>query len=140
MIPDLSVHVLEDEGMLASLLREADQNEFKVLQLSLTGATGKADLLRNLKAGFPLPDYMGVNWDALEECLRDLPLGDHKGFLLVLRGADGLLSLRLPDLRTLIAILTEAAKFWLARDAPFSTVLVGSAALTEALTSEILRR
>lgn len=32
----------------------------------------KEELLDRLAAALPLPDYFGHNWDALEECLRDL--------------------------------------------------------------------
>jgi RNAse (barnase) inhibitor barstar len=32
----------------------------------------KQDLLRALSKGLELPAYFGYNWDALEECLRDL--------------------------------------------------------------------
>jgi hypothetical protein len=32
----------------------------------------KQDLLRALATGLNLPAYFGYNWDALEECLRDL--------------------------------------------------------------------
>jgi hypothetical protein len=32
----------------------------------------KADLLRALAIGLKFPDYFGWNWDALDECMRDL--------------------------------------------------------------------
>ncbi len=42
----------------------------------------KTDLLNFLAGAFPLPDYFGHNWDALEECLCDLSwLGSEKVLL-----------------------------------------------------------
>lgn len=44
----------------------------------------KADLLRALSKGLEFPSYFGWNWDALEECLRDLSwLGERQCIVLV---------------------------------------------------------
>lgn len=44
----------------------------------------KQDLLRALATGLNLPKYFGHNWDALEECLRDLSwLGDESTIVLL---------------------------------------------------------
>ena len=44
----------------------------------------KADLLRALAKGLKFPDYFGWNWDALDECVRDLSwLGDQQSIVLV---------------------------------------------------------
>jgi hypothetical protein len=43
----------------------------------------KSELLNFLARTFPLPDYFGQNWDALEECLGDLSWRDDKKIILV---------------------------------------------------------
>jgi hypothetical protein len=44
----------------------------------------KRDLLRALASKLKFPRYFGQNWDALEECLRDLSwLGESAGVVLV---------------------------------------------------------
>lgn len=37
-----------------------------------TGITGKKNLLLELAWRLQFPEYFGMNWDALDECLRDL--------------------------------------------------------------------
>ncbi|WP_435971137.1 barstar family protein [Streptomyces sp. Qhu_M48] len=41
--------------------------------LDLTGVTDKAALMDRCAAALDLPDWFGRNWDALADCLTDLP-------------------------------------------------------------------
>ncbi|MYS08545.1 hypothetical protein GTW71_19345 [Streptomyces sp. SID6041] len=41
--------------------------------LDLTGVTDKAGLMDRCAAALALPDWFGRNWDALADCLTDLP-------------------------------------------------------------------
>ncbi|WP_329276681.1 barstar family protein [Streptomyces sp. NBC_00691] len=41
--------------------------------LDLTGVTDKAGLMDRCAAVLALPDWFGRNWDALADCLTDLP-------------------------------------------------------------------
>ena len=70
----------------------------------------KQKLLRILADELRLPDYFGHNWDALEECLRDLswlPEGNVQ-----IRHRDLPLSPGSQDRRTYLEILRTAAAFW----------------------------
>jgi hypothetical protein len=62
--------------------------------LLLDGDVGKVstkEQLMDLLAGvFNFPDYFGQNWDALEECLRDLEWIPAKGYVLVLHNSEAL--------------------------------------------------
>ena len=70
----------------------------------------KQKLLRTLADELRLPDYFGHNWDALEECLRDLswlPAGNVQ-----IRHRDLPLSPGSQDRRTYLRVLQSAAAFW----------------------------
>ena len=70
----------------------------------------KQKLLRTLADQLQLPDYFGQNWDALEECLRDLswlPAGGVQ-----IRHRDLPFSPGSQDRRTYLQVLRAAAAHW----------------------------
>lgn len=70
----------------------------------------KQKLLRTLADELRLPDYFGHNWDALEECLRDLswlPEGNVQ-----IRHRDIPLSPGSQDQRSYLHVLQSVAAFW----------------------------
>lgn len=79
----------------------------------------KAVLLKNIAAALDFPDWFGANWDALEDCLSDLP---GKGYVLLFEQP-------IPgdDLGVLIDILRSTAESWAARGKPFFAVFIDPA-------------
>jgi RNAse (barnase) inhibitor barstar len=68
----------------------------------------KQDLFATLDKQLSFPDYFGGNWDAFDECLRDLswlPAGR-----VVLTHADVPLVNDIPNARTYLAILSDAVR------------------------------
>lgn len=74
------------------------------------GIKSKAALLEALSVALRLPDYFGGNWDALDECIRDLswlPSGN-----VVLRHKDLPMPEDRASLSTYLAILKDAVEKW----------------------------
>ena len=72
------------------------------------GIETKAVLLEELYHRLQFPDYFGNNWDALEECIRDLswlPVGP-----VVLKHHDLPLAGNVVDQRTYLSILRDAVE------------------------------
>jgi hypothetical protein len=82
------------------------------LVVHLPAALGrKQTLLRALRTGLTLPGYFGENWDALEECLRDLWwLPDEQRVWLI--HADTPFSAASANRQVYLAILREAVTHW----------------------------
>lgn len=59
-----------------SLQSESDQEEFVLVVPP--GIRSKGDLLAAIAGGGQFPGYFGYNWDALQDCLRDLSWIDTK--------------------------------------------------------------
>jgi RNAse (barnase) inhibitor barstar len=73
------------------------------------GIDSKTALFRALVPALALPDYFGANWDALEECLKDLSWIGKKHVVLV---HEDLPALPKKDLATYLSILSDAVKDW----------------------------
>jgi len=74
------------------------------------GITSKKELLEKIALELHFPDYYGVNWDALEECLHDLewvPKGR-----IVINHADLPLGQNKNELHTYLEILSESVDFF----------------------------
>ncbi len=74
------------------------------------GIQNKGALLNAVSDALCFPDYFGGNWDALEECIRDLswlPEGD-----VVLRHGDLPLSMDRSGASTYLSILKGAIEKW----------------------------
>jgi hypothetical protein len=77
------------------------------------GVRRKRQLLRLYAEQLELPGYFGWNWDALEECMRDLAwIPQPKRIMLIhsslpFRKGDR-------DRRTYVQILENASRFWIA--------------------------
>ncbi|MBX7468259.1 barstar family protein [Streptomyces sp. MAG02] len=69
----------------AGLLAGARAEGWATVVLDLTGVTGKAALMDRFARALDLPDWFGRNWDALADCLGDLPATGH-GRLLIVTG------------------------------------------------------
>ena len=113
-----SVHLVEhapEAGTLEGL---------HVAELDASAINDKSDLMAALSKGLEFPDYFGNNWDALDECLRDLAWIGAAGYVLIIAGAADLWR-REPELSALLVqVWADAAGVWSGKDVPFHLVLV----------------
>lgn len=114
-------------GRAQELLQAAQRRGLHVARIALAPGTTKSVLLQRLAEVLEFPPWFGGNWDALEDCLKDLSWLGAPGWLIVLEGSE---SLAHGDLRELTDVLAESARYWIGRDRPFYAVLVpGSSSL-----------
>lgn len=83
------IHFAVAADLTADLRGELAEQSIPCFELSAAGIHGKDDLMNALAEALKFPDYFGRNWDAVLDCLRDLP--DHipgEGYVLFIH--DGL--------------------------------------------------
>jgi RNAse (barnase) inhibitor barstar len=67
ILGELPVHFASPEA--ADALR--DDEALRIVQMGGTARSGH-EVLKDLGNALELPEYYGENWDALDECLRDI--------------------------------------------------------------------
>lgn len=93
-------------------LRKALENEAIVsFELHAGNCQDRGDLLRGLAEAMRFPDYFGMNWDAVIDCLRDLDdRVPAEGYVLFVHQADGLWRQDLKTMGDLVEVWLLAAE------------------------------
>ncbi|MGN5390937.1 barstar family protein [Streptomyces sp. JL7001] len=99
---------------LAPALAAAEAAGRSTVRLDLDGVRGKAELMRRCGDALRLPEWVGGNWDALADALRDLswlPVAA-EGPLVAVTGWRGYAGARPAEWETFVEVLEEAVDFW----------------------------
>lgn len=93
LVADGFVTMFWADHVLEGTLKWLSVNGYQILTLQAGAWRQRADLHRDVAEGLHFPDYYGRNLDALNDCLRDVAVGDYgldasaTGFVLVLAGS-----------------------------------------------------
>jgi len=110
-------------------------SEFVIKVIDGSKCKRRSDLFSELAHLFEFPSYFGYNWDALDECITDLEWMPGRGYVLLIKHADQLLSEDVQESYAIfIGIMKKAGEEWSipqggewARSAiPFHVVLIVS--------------
>jgi hypothetical protein len=96
---------------------------WQVLTVDVDAATDKASLLAGFAAAGRFPAWVGGNWDALQDALRDLSWMPGAGYAVLLDGWDGYAVARPGDAEVLRGVLLSAAAWWEDAGTPFHVLL-----------------
>lgn len=128
-----AIQVLSTSSMAHSLEISAAESGQRIFHIDLSNVHSKSALIEAIGVGLNLPDYFGRNFDALEECLRDLK--EDKGWLLIFENADDLLRVPSSELSTFVSILADTVEFWKSEGHSFRAVFIGGPTLASAVGS-----
>ena len=77
------------------------------------------DALGRIGSAMKFPEWYGVNFDALYDCLTDLSWQDTGGTVIVLTGCDALKATHPEPWETLMNVFGGAAEYWQNEETPF---------------------
>lgn len=113
------------EDVVAHLARAG----WSVRVVDVAEARDKAGLLGAFAVALAFPSWVGRNWDALDDALRDLswwPAGA-RGRAIIVAGGGRLDDALAPDWPTLCDVLVTATERWRDTDAPLGVLVRGRA-------------
>jgi len=93
------------------LRRELTEQQIVAFALDGASVGGKAELMDALAAALRFPGYFGGNWDAVAECLRDLPEAiPGEGYVLFIGDGYRLFQAQPVDAASLVEVWLSAAE------------------------------
>jgi hypothetical protein len=105
LVSNMAGYLPHDEGCNGA------QKDIICVSINARACRSKLELLREIASRLSFPEYFGHNWDALEECLQDMDWLDARSVILLICGADALLSLH-EDLGVLVRITDSVGRSW----------------------------
>jgi RNAse (barnase) inhibitor barstar len=122
------VHFVDGDELPTELRTSLEAVGVAVFDLDGESIRSKDDLLRAVAAAMRFPDYFGMNWDAVVDCLRDLAdRTPAEGHVLFVHAADRLWREGLPWAGQFVEVWLTAAEEAAHDGAPLHLVFVRSA-------------
>lgn len=119
------LHVVPGQQSLDAIEDVLRGKNFITARISGANLKNTADLFSEVARAFHFPDYFGGNWDALDECLRDLSWLRASGYVLVISDADRTWEDAPRLLLSFLDVFGDASEEWAEQTVPFHLLLVG---------------
>jgi RNAse (barnase) inhibitor barstar len=115
------VHFL-DESALSPLVQTLGSMNVRAEEIGVPPISSAGDLFRQIARAFEFPTYVGQNWDAVEEALRDLEWLPAPGYTLIVRQARHVW-VECPEVAgMLIEVWLTAAEWWADSETAFHLI------------------
>lgn len=121
---DQAVEVMSIESFDEDALQaQIEQLGYQMVHLDGTKITTKDALLNELAQAMQFPAYFGKNWDALEECLRDLAWLPAKGYILLFSAPENFIKHSRLSFEIFLEIISSVSFYWARQAVRFLMIL-----------------
>ena len=117
------LHRLAGDAPAAEVAGVLGAADWRVLAVRLDDASDKGSVLAGIAAAGGFPPWVGANWDALQDALRDLSWVPAAGYVVLIDGWDGFAATHPADADVLRQVLGQAALWWADAGTPFHTLV-----------------
>jgi len=107
------------------ICRSIEAQGIRCLLLDLRGVSDKAGLLAAWAESIGAPGWVGRNWDAMDEAMRDLGWARAERYVVIVTGAGELASTDATAWQTALDILRMAVNEWQTRGIPMLVLVRG---------------
>lgn len=118
-----ALYVTRSRAQVKSINAVAEQQGWRCFHLDGRHITTKATFLRRCAQVMEFPSYFGQNWDAFEECLRDLTWLPARGYLLLYDDVAAFARHSPGEWATAYDILDDAVTHWRKTATPLVVLL-----------------
>jgi hypothetical protein len=108
---------------IGTIQKTAASGGLDFLQIDFQNVKAKAGFLKKLAHALNFPDYFGMNWDALSDCLTDLSWKPATGYVLLLKNLGIFMENAPEDWKIAKSILDSSANYWKEKAVPFYIIL-----------------
>lgn len=120
------IFVVEAPAVIEELVAAAREQSLFVARIDVERIANHEAFLAEVARVLNFPEYYGQNWDAFEECIRDLSWLPARGYLLVLAGYDRLARSDPANWAIGLDVLQEAVSTWSRTESPMYVLLQGA--------------
>lgn len=117
------VYTITSDTDIDSIKKAAAACKLDFLQIDLKKATGKTNFLKKVAQELNFPEYFGMNWDALSDCLTDMSWKSASGYVLLFSDIQSLSKCAPADMEIIREILDSSTQYWKQRKIPFYILL-----------------
>lgn len=105
--------------------RSLEAQGIRCFLLDLRGVMDRAGLLEAWAASVGAPEWVGRNWDAMDEAMRDLSWARAERYVMIVTGASALASAEPNTWHTALDILRTSVVEWESRGIPMLVLVRG---------------
>lgn len=102
----------------------APQTRIQVFYLDGRDIFNQEIFLNQIAKAMQFPTYFGANWDALEECLRDLSWYSAQGYVLIYQQPEVFAQAQPEQWQIAYDILQSAVEYWNSTEIPMRLILL----------------